>query len=305
MARRQRGRKLDGWINLDKPAGMTSTQAVGRVRRITDAAKLGHGGTLDPLATGILPIALGEATKTVAHVMAASKTYRFTVRFGEARTTDDAEGEVVATSEHRPTSAEIEAALPDYLGVIQQKPPAFAAIKVDGERAYDLARRGEALDLPPRPVRIDAFDLVDRPDDDHACFEVVSGKGAYVRALARDLGVQLGCLGHVVALRRTAVGPFTEATAVSPKILIGLVDDDSLPQVLVSVATALDGIPALALTEPQAQRLRSGQSVRVAPGLVLGDPDEDGTVRAMQAGRLVALARLQGALLSPVRVFNL
>ena len=302
---RPKGLPIHGWLCLDKPAGMTSTEAVSRVRRITHARKVGHGGTLDPLATGVLPIAMGEATKTVAYAMEGRKHYRFTARLGEARTTDDAEGEVVATSDWRPTSAEIEAALPSFVGLIEQVPPSFAAIKVEGERAYDLARRGEAVQLPPRNVRVDRFDLIERPDPDHATFELLCGRGTYVRALVRDLGAKLGCLGHVVALRRLRVGPFREEDAVSLGALEQLVADDALPQALLPVGTALGDLPALALTQPQVDRLCAGQTIRVAPGLLAGEPDADATVRAMAAGRMVALARLHGGELSPVRVFNL
>ncbi|HZA67629.1 MAG TPA: tRNA pseudouridine(55) synthase TruB [Geminicoccaceae bacterium] len=302
---RPKGLPIHGWLCLDKPAGMTSTGAVSRVRRITHARKVGHGGTLDPLATGVLPIAMGEATKTVAYAMEGRKHYRFTARLGEARTTDDAEGEVVATSDWRPTSAEIEAALPSFVGLIEQVPPSFAAIKVEGERAYDLARRGEAVQLPPRNVRVDRFDLIERPDPDHATFELLCGRGTYVRALVRDLGAKLGCLGHVVALRRLRVGPFREEDAVSLGALEQLVADDALPQALLPVGTALGDLPALALTQPQVDRLCAGQTIRVAPGLLAGEPDADATVRAMAAGRMVALARLHGGELTPVRVFNL
>ena len=302
---RSKGLPIHGWLCLDKPAGMTSTEAVTRVRRITRARKVGHGGTLDPLATGVLPIALGEATKTVAYVMEGRKQYRFTVRLGEARTNDDAEGEVIARSERRPTTAEIEAALPTFLGRIEQVPPRFAAVKVDGERAYDLARRGETVELAARPVEVDGFDLVERPDPDHVIFEVVCGRGTYVRALVRDLGDRLGCLAHVVALRRLRVGPFGVADALSLPALEQLVADDALPQALLPVASALGELPALALTEPQAHRLRAGQTIRVAPGLVVGEVQDDATIRAMAAGQMVALARLQGGELSPLRVFNL
>jgi tRNA pseudouridine55 synthase len=302
---RPKGLPIHGWLCLDKPAGMTSTEAVSRVRRITHARKVGHGGTLDPLATGVLPIAMGEATKTVAYAMEGRKHYRFTARLGEARTTDDAEGEVVATSDRRPTSAEIEAALPSFVGLIEQVPPSFAAIKVEGERAYDLARRGEPVQLAPRNVRVDRFDLIERPDPDHATFELLCGRGTYVRALVRDLGAKLGCLGHVMALRRLRVGPFREEDAVSLGALEQLVADDALPQALLPVGIALGDLPALALTQPQVDRLCAGQTIRVAPGLLAGEPDADATVRAMAAGRMVALARLHGGELSPVRVFNL
>jgi tRNA pseudouridine55 synthase len=302
---RPKGLPIHGWLCLDKPAGMTSTAAVSRVRRITRAQKVGHGGTLDPLATGVLPIAMGEATKTVAYAMEGRKHYRFTARLGEARTTDDAEGEILATSEHRPTTAEIAAALPAFVGQIEQVPPRFAAVKVGGERAYDLARRGELVQLPPRTVLVERFDLVERPDPDHVTFDLLCGRGTYVRALVRDLGERLGCLGHVVALRRLQVGPFRIEDAVALTALEQLVADDALPQALLPVGVALSDLPALSLTQPQVDRLRAGQTIRVAPGLLVGEPDADATVRAMAAGRMIALARLHGSELSPVRVFNL
>jgi tRNA pseudouridine55 synthase len=301
---RSKGLPIHGWLCLDKPQGMTSTQAVNRVRRITRARKVGHGGTLDPLATGVLPIALGEATKTVAYVMEGRKHYRFTARLGETRTTDDAEGEVLATSEVRPSTAEIAAALPRFVGRIEQVPPRFAAVKVEGERAYDLARRGETVELAPRFVQVDRFDLVERPDPDQVTFEVVCGRGTYVRALVRDLGEALGCLAHVIALRRLQVGPFDVAEAVSLTALEQLVADDALPQALLPVGAALGDLPALPLTQPQVDRLRAGQTIRVAPGLLIGEAEADATVRAMAAGRMIALARLHGSELSPVRVFN-
>jgi tRNA pseudouridine55 synthase len=305
MARsRARGLPIHGWLGLDKPEGMTSTEAVNCVRRITQARKVGHGGTLDPLATGVLPIALGEATKTVAYVMEGRKHYRFTVRLGEARTTDDAEGEVVARSELRPVTAEIQAALPGFIGRIEQVPPRFAAVKVEGERAYDLARRGATVDLAPRVVEVERFEVVERPDPDHVTFEVVCGRGTYVRALVRDLGEHFGCFGHVVALRRLRVGLLGVADALSLAALEQLVADDALPQALLPVGSALGDMPALSLTQPQVDRLRAGQTIRVTPSLLVGEPKSDATVRAMAAGRIVALARLHGGELSPVRVFN-
>ncbi len=306
MARRRaNGVPIHGWLAIDKPAGMTSTQVVTRVKHLTQAQKAGHGGTLDPLATGVLPLALGEATKTVAYVMDAPKTYRFRVRFGEARDTDDAEGRPTATSDRRPGDAEIHAALAGFVGEIEQRPPRYAAIKVQGERAYDIARRGEEVELEPRLVRIDRLAMVDRPDADHADFEMACGKGAYVRALARDLGEQLGCFAHVAALRRTSVGSFIADRAISLDALEQLVSDDALPQVLISVSTALAGIPALAVTEPQALRLRAGRSIHVSPRLFVVEPVDGTTVKVTRGGELVALARLDGAELSPVRVFNL
>jgi tRNA pseudouridine55 synthase len=207
--------KVDGWVVLDKPLGMGSTQAVGRVRWLFTAAKAGHGGTLDPLATGVLPIALGEATKTVPFVMDGRKEYRFTLRFGQARSTDDGEGAVTATSDDRPSDEAIRAALPRFTGCFEQMPPAFSALKIGGQRAYDLARAGQAVDLKPRAVTIDRLELLSRPDADHADFVVTCGKGTYIRSLGRDLARALGTVGHLSALRRTAVGPFREELAIS------------------------------------------------------------------------------------------
>ncbi len=305
MSRARKGRPIDGWLVIDKGPAITSTEVVNQIKRSTQAQKVGHGGTLDPLATGVLPVALGEATKTVQYVMDARKTYDFTLRLGEARDTDDAEGRPIASSEKRPSDAEIEAALEAFRGEILQRPPAFAAVKVQGERAYDLARRGEPVRLEPRPVRIDELRLVARPDPDHARFVMTCGKGAYVRALARDLGEALGCYAHVAALRRTAVGPFGLDRAITLDALARLVEEDSLPQALISVATALAGIPALAVTEPQALRLRSGQPIRIVPRLLGEDAVDGATIKVTRGGELVALARLEGAELSPLRVFNL
>jgi tRNA pseudouridine55 synthase len=304
MNRKRRGKRINGWLIIDKPAGMTSTAVVNRVKRLTDAAKAGHGGTLDPLATGVLPIALGEATKTVMYVMDAAKRYRFTVRFGASTTTDDSEGEILETSERRPSDAEIEALLPAFTGTILQRPPDFAAVKIAGERAYDIARRGDVVDLPEREVRFDEIVLIERSDADHAVFEAACGKGAYIRALARDMGERLGCLGHVTALRRLAVGPFTADAAVALDALVEITEHDSLPQVLVSVSTALADIPALAVTEPQAARLRSGHPIRISPRLVMGETVEGGTIKVLNDGDLVALGRLQDGELAPLRVFT-
>ena len=306
--RRKKGRKVDGWLILDKPVDLTSTQAVNIVKRIFDAQKAGHAGTLDPLASGILPIALGEATKTVPYAMDAAKTYRFTLRFGEARSTDDAEGAVVQSSDQRPDDEAIRAILPRFTGTITQVPPAFSAIKVQGERAYDLARAGEPVELEPRQVMIHAIRLLARLNPDEATFEVVSGKGAYMRALGRDLAVGLGTCGHIRDLRRSAVGPFREERAISLETLKTLGHSPAAFEHLLPVETALDDIPALALTATEAIRLRSGQPVgllhrqdrdriyELAPG---------GMVRAMAEGRLVALTRFEAGELVPVRVLNL
>ncbi|HTO80677.1 MAG TPA: tRNA pseudouridine(55) synthase TruB [Methylomirabilota bacterium] len=308
MTRRPRGIPIHGWLVIDKPAGMTSTRVVGTVRRVTGAAKAGHGGTLDPLATGLLPVALGEATKTAAYVLDGTKRYRFTVRWGEARSTDDAEGAVTATSGVRPDGAAIQAVLPRFRGVIQQVPPAFSAVHVAGERAYDLARAGVAVDLAPRAVTIARLELVDQPDADHAVFEMESGKGAYVRSLGRDLALALGTVGHVAALRRTAIGPFTEAHAISLESLGTVGHSPAALRQLLPVETALDDIPALALTDTEANRLRCGQPV----GLLrrqdlqrIGHLESGSLVCAMAGGKPVALARFEGGDLRPVRVLNL
>jgi tRNA pseudouridine55 synthase len=303
--RSRKGRPLNGWLVVDKGPGMTSTDVVTRVKRALNAQKVGHGGTLDPLATGVLPIAMGEATKTVAYIMDASKTYAFTMRFGESRDTDDAAGAVLLISDLRPTDDEIRAALQHFVGTIMQTPPTYAAVKVQGERAYDLARRGEAVELQPREVRIDELELVGRPDADHASFHMVCGKGAYVRAIARDLGELLGCHAHVSSLRRTRVGAFAVEQAVTLEAFTEMAAEETWPQIIVPMATALGGIPALAVTEPQALRLRAGQSVRVPPQLVTGGEAAEGcTFRAMQAGELVALGRLEAGELAPLRVFH-
>jgi len=308
MVRRRKGRNVNGWLVIDKPSGMTSTDVVNRVRRLLDARKVGHGGTLDPLATGLLPLAFGEATKTVAWVMEGDKTYRFTVRWGEATDSDDAEGEVIARSDRRPTRDEIEAVLPRFIGEIDQTPPIFSAIKVDGQRAYDLARDGEEVELKSRKVRIDAFDLVAMPDPDHAVFEVGSGKGAYMRSLARDLGEALGCLGHIAQLRRLAVGPFTEEDAISLDSLQEGEHCAAAVEQVLPVETALDDIPALALTEPEAVRMRSGQAISLlsrSQAERVRDLEPGDTVCAMSGGKLVAIARFEAGELRPVRVLNL
>lgn len=301
MARRKKGDKIDGWVVLDKPVGLGSTPAVSRVRRLFGAQKAGHGGTLDPLASGVLPIALGEATKTVPFVMDGRKEYRFTLRFGEARSTEDAEGEVTETSEARPADAAIGGALQVFLGEIEQRPPAFSALKIDGKRAYDLARAGEAVELKSRKVLIERLEFIGRPDRDHADFVVGCGKGTYIRSLGRDLALALGTVGHLSALRRTAAGPFREEAAISLPKLEALGHIPALLGALAPVATALDDIPALAMTEAQADRLRQGQPVF----LTRDAPPSGALVRAELDGRLVALVRSDGVSIQPVRVFNL
>ena len=304
--RRKHGRPLNGWLVVDKPPGMTSTDVVNRVRRGFDAQKAGHGGTLDPLATGVLPVAFGHATKTVPYVMDGTKLYRFTLRLGDARDTDDADGQTVATSDARPTDAQIAAALPTFLGDIMQVPPAYSAIKVAGERAYDMAREGRAPVLEPRPARVDRFAMVERPDADTAIFEVQSGKGVYMRSLARDLAQACGTLGHVAALRRLRVGPFTESQAISlDKCVAGADNAPASPNLLLPVATALADIPALALTEAEVFGLSNGQAINLVDlmGRIpqAADPN-GGLARAMAGARVIGLCRLSDGWLKPERL---
>ena len=300
-------RDIHGWIVLDKPIGMTSTQAVAVVKRLFSAKRAGHAGTLDPLASGGLPIALGEATKTVPFVMDGRKRYRFTVCWGEERDTDDTEGQVVKTSEARPTAEQIRALLPRFTGVIEQTPPRYSAIKVQGERAYDLARDGEVVELAPRPVEIHQLELKEQIDNNRSVFEAECGKGTYVRALARDIGRILGCFGHICALRRTLVGPFGENDMILLEQLEALCHraasgEASLADALMPVETALDDIPALAVSGADAARLQRGQAV-----LLRGRdaPNFRGTVYVTVSGRLLALAELDRGEIVPKRVFNL
>ena len=300
-------RDVHGWVVLDKPVSMTSTHAVSMVKRLFSAKRCGHAGTLDPLASGALPIALGEATKTVPFVMDGRKLYRFTIRWGEERDTDDAEGRVVSISKERPSPEAVHALLPSYTGLIQQIPPRYSAIKIEGERAYDLARDGEQVELAARPVEIGRLELVNVPDRDHAVLEAECGKGTYVRSLARDLGRALGCFGHVSALRRAAVGPFTQETMISLEQLEALCHraasgEGSLADALMPVETALDDIPALAVSRADAARLQRGQAV-----LLRGRdaPNFRGTVYVTVSGQLLALAELDRGEIVPKRVFNL
>ena len=291
---RPKKRDVNGWIVLDKGVGMTSTHAVALVKRGLSARKAGHAGTLDPLASGILPIALGEATKTVPFIMDGRKSYVFTVAWGAETNTDDAEGEVVARTEGLPSPAEIEALLPRFTGSIQQVPPRFSAIKIQGERAYDLARDGEVVELQPRVVEIDRLALV-RHEGNRSVIEADCGKGTYVRAIARDLGRALGCLGHIAALRRTRVGPFSDADAVS----VDHVATD--PAALRPVETALSDIPSVAVSRDMAGRLMRGQSI-----ILRGrDAPVSGKVYATCGGVLVAVGDVERGELVPHRVFNL
>jgi tRNA pseudouridine55 synthase len=300
-------RDVHGWVVLDKPVGMTSTHAVSVVKRLFAAKRAGHAGTLDPLASGMLPIALGEATKTVPFVMDGRKLYQFTVRWGEERDTDDAEGRVIASSEQRPSSDAVRALLPSFTGTIEQVPPRYSAIKIEGERAYDLARDGATVELAARPVDVARLELIATPDPVHAVLHAECGKGTYVRSLARDIGRALGCFGHVSALRRVAVGPFGEETMILLEQLEALchraaAGEASLADALMPVETALDDIPALAVSRADAARLQRGQAV-----LLRGRdaPNFRGPVYATASGQLVALAELDRGEIVPKRVFNM
>jgi tRNA pseudouridine55 synthase len=315
MGRRRKGDPVSGWIVLDKPIDLGSTQAVSRVRRAFNAQKAGHAGTLDPLATGVLPIALGEATKTVPFLMDADKTYRFTVEWGVETASFDREGAVTATSDARPTPEATAEALMAFVGEIEQVPPAFSAIKVDGERAYDLAREGVELDLAARTVVIRRAEVTDAPDADHVEIEIDCGKGTYVRALARDLAAALGTKAHVSALRRTRVGPFRQDRAVTLELLEDLCNRDGGSEVLLPVETALDDIPALAVTAEDAFRLSQGRPIVLLPRQVetlkarLSSPDgaspASRIVLAVRDGSAVSICEMRAGQLRPTRVFNL
>jgi tRNA pseudouridine55 synthase len=309
MGRRKKGGIVNGWVCLDKPFGMGSTEAVSRVRRLFDAQKAGHAGTLDPLASGILPIALGEATKTVPFMMEAQKVYRFTLNWGISTDSLDREGEITGRSDVRPDVEAVRAALPAFVGEIDQVPPQFSAIKVDGQRAYDLAREGTDFELASRRVMIHEATVSDAPDADHVELTIRTGKGVYVRSLARDLAAVLGAEGHVSALRRERVGPFSTENAVSLDFLTDLVHRDAASEGLLPVATALDDIPELAVTDQDAFSLRQGRPIVLLPRQVetLKGRLRDGsrTVSAFQGQTLVALGQLRAGRLEPDRVFNL
>jgi len=304
MGRARKGRDVSGWICLDKSPGETSTQAVASVKHLFGAAKAGHAGTLDPLATGALPIALGEATKTVSFVQDGRKVYRFTVKWGEETDTDDAEGKVVAASGERPSAEAIRALLPEFTGDIMQRPPAYSALKVDGERAYDLARSGADVVLDERPVAIHRLALTEVPNADHAVFEAECGKGTYVRALARDFGRRLGCRGHVVALRRLVVGPFDEGAMLPMARLIDAREAgnaESLDALLLPVGAALTELPEIAVNASDAARIGRGQSV-----LIRGRdaPLAAAAVQASYGGRSIAVGEIAEGAFHPRRVFK-
>jgi tRNA pseudouridine55 synthase len=302
--KRRPKRDLDGWVLLDKPVGMTSTQAVGAVKWLFSAKKAGHAGTLDPLASGCLPIALGEATKTVPFVMDGRKVYRFTVRWGVETDTDDSEGKDIAVSDLRPSRDEILSILDEFRGEIEQIPPQFSALKVNGERAYDLARDGITVDLAARPVVVHSLELVEMPDADHAVFEAECGKGTYVRSLARDMGRRLGSHGHIAALRRTRVGTFAEEELVPLAKLreISEAMDDAAPmEALRPVSIGLDTLPSLRVSPADAARLAHGQPIilrgRDAPIL-------EGAVAITVGGRLIALGEAEAGEIHPKRIFH-
>ena len=311
--RRKKGDKVDGWVNLHKPVGMTSTHALAIVKRVLNPQKAGHAGTLDPLASGILPIALGEATKTVPYVQDSIKTYNFEVTWGEQRSTDDAEGEAVATSDKRPAQADIEKILPGFLGDIQQTPPQFSAIKVDGERAYDLARDGETFELKSRNVWIDSL-VITGHEEGKTAFRCICGKGTYVRSLARDMGLKLGCFGYISRLERASVGPFTLENAISLDIFQQNDDKPTTEKVLLPLTTALDDIPVLALREQEAARLKNGNSLaffskpdldRMTDAGIEWSSKEPVTVLTTFDKKAIALVEVQGPELHPIRIFNI
>ncbi len=313
MARSRKGAPVHGWVVVDKPVGITSTDAVGVVKRVFDAQKAGHAGTLDPMASGVLAVALGEATKTVPFAMEAEKAYRFTACWGEGRDTDDAEGKLTGTSSNRPSRSQIEAALPRFVGEISQAPPSFSAIKVHGERAYDLAREGANPKLEPRKVLVHEVRLLSEPDADHAEFEMKCGKGAYVRAWVRDLALALGTLGYVSGLRRLRIGGFSVEDAISLEKLRSFMHSHAAFEHLRPISTALDGIPALAVTGSDAVRLRCGHSILMRAGLFARIMDNAAAGEGLQgltvylssaAGEPIALAELSEGELRPFRVFN-
>jgi tRNA pseudouridine55 synthase len=316
MGRRRKGLDIDGWVVLDKPEQLTSTEAVSTVQRIFDAKKAGHAGTLDPLASGVLPIALGEATKTVPFLVEADKAYRFTIRWGVSTTTQDREGPVLATSDERPSAEAIGDALSRFRGEIDQIPPAFSAIKVDGERAYDLARAGAEVALRPRRVVLHEAALEAMPDQDTAVISLQCGKGFYVRALVRDLAAALGVEGHVHQLRRVAVGPFHEKRAISLDALRDLGHKGAASERLDPVETALADIPALAITGEDAFKLRQGRPIVLLPHVVealkskfrprtVSGQDASRAALALFEGRPVALGDVRAGQFKPTRVFHL
>ncbi|MEM6781094.1 MAG: tRNA pseudouridine(55) synthase TruB [Pseudomonadota bacterium] len=309
--KKRKGIPIHGWVNLNKPAGIGSTQALAKVRRVLNAQKAGHGGTLDPLADGILPIALGEATKTVNYAQDALKTYRFTVTWGEQRSTDDAEGEIIATSDIRPNEDDIKAILPNFTGDIDQIPPKFSAIKVDGQRAYDLARDGEEVELKSRSVYIESLQILEHSTHTIS-FECVCGKGTYIRSLARDMAQKLGTCGYISALSRTQVGPLTLKNAISLDFFDEMPDNTPIEDIVLPVETVLDDIPALALKDQEASRLKHGNPLSFIAkpdmdrlkmiGIIPGEP---ATALATYEGRPLALIEVDGPDIKVRRILNI
>lgn len=302
MGRRKKGLDINGWLVVDKPLGMSSATAVAAVRRITKAKKVGHAGTLDPLATGVLPIGLGEATKTMPFIVDASKTYEFTISFGRATNTDDAEGETVATSDHIPSRSDIAEILPKFTGTIQQVPPAFSAIKVDGKRAYALARGGDEVKLAARPIDIHHIEIIDFSDG-RATLRADCGKGTYIRSLGRDIALALNSVGFISMLRRVRVGPFDVKASISLEKLEQLSHSSPAESYMSSVMTALADIPALALTEEEASKIRHGMAISDLrfPDLV----NTQGSLCLTLDGNPVAIARHENDTVQPLRVFNM
>ncbi|GGA97020.1 tRNA pseudouridine(55) synthase TruB [Allosediminivita pacifica] len=299
MARRRKGRDISGWLVVDKPAGLTSTAVVNKVRWALDARKAGHAGTLDPDATGVLAVALGEATKTVPYITEALKAYSFTVRLGQSTNTDDAEGEVTSSSDLRPSDDEIKEALHGFVGEIMQVPPAFSAVKIDGERAYKRARDGDDFELQARPLWVEELVMTARPDPDHVTLEMTCGKGGYVRAIARDLGEKLGCKGHVRELRRTWSGPFEAKDGIDLETVEKLARTPELDAYLLPLETGLADLPELRTTPEGAARLRNGN-----PGMVIpGDVQYGDEAWASFEGRAVAVGIFRAGELHPSRVF--
>ncbi len=304
--RKKKGRPISGWLVLDKPVGLGSTEAVSKVKWLFKAEKAGHAGTLDPLASGMLPIALGEATKTVPYVMDGAKVYRFTVAWGEERSTDDREGPVTRSSDARPTTEAIRALLPNYTGIVMQTPPQFSAIRIGGERAYDVARDGGTVDIPPREVEIGRLDMVEVTPEGHAVFEIECGKGTYVRSIARDLGRDLGCFGHVADLRRVLVEPFGEDDFVTiaeiEAALAEREDNDfaGADALLLDTGAALDALPQVPVGDDAAQRIRLGNAVIVRGRDAPANADE---ACATARGRLVAIGAIEAGMFKPKRVF--
>ena len=308
MGRRRGGRIINGWINVDKPAGMTSASCVNIVRRTTEAAKLGHAGTLDPSASGVLPMALGEATKTVPFAVNAHKEYVFTINWGERRDTDDEQGSTIEVSNSRPRESDIIAKLPLFIGNIIQVPPAYSAIMVDGVRAYALARSGEDVKLSPREITILSFELMYVNNRDSAVFSVKSGKGAYMRGLARDLAAELGTCGYLSDLKRISVGPFNVSEAISLAKIKKLGHSAAKYPILLPIETALDGIPALNISDTEALRLRNGQAIQVLEEQnrkQIEAAGDKGIVLAVETTGPVALVRVDGIKIRPIRVLNL